>query len=492
MNDVFARIMDNLPVATESADGVHALGFPVGHFNEELDSQTRLNNHVRIRMGYHIPEGSPATEGRIVDFAAFPSSFAYTAQVPESGNMPECDANNEKTKVLYIDRAQKKDVDIVWTYSVEWVEMKDREWRTRWDVYFELGSGGDNVHWFSIINALLVVFFLSGMVGMILMRSLRKDINRYNRIPTEEEREEEREESGWKLVHADVFRPPAQLSMVFCVAIGTGVQLFGMAAITVLFAAIGFLSPSNRGNLMVAVLVLFVLMGVAGGYASSRCYKMFKGKRWQLNTTLTALLFPGAMFTMFFMLNLFVWGAGSDAAVPFGSMILVVFLWFGISVPLVFAGAWLGYRKPMIEFPVSTSNIPRPIPEQIWYMTTLVSCVVGGVLPFGAIFVELYFVLTSLWTDKYYYVFGFLLLAFVILIGTCAEITIVLCYFQLCAEDYNWYVTFHMGCRVSRRLNLEKTVKVILLGGGVRSWFLVRVVFMSLHTLRIITAHVLM
>ncbi len=41
--------------------------------------------------------------------------------------------------------------------------------------------------------------------------------------------------------------------------------------------------------------------------------------------------------------------------------------------------------------------------------------------------------------DQYYYVFGFLLLVFVILAVTCAEITIVLCYFQLCAEDYHWW-----------------------------------------------------
>ena len=117
-----------------------------------------------------------------------------------------------------------------------------------------------------------------------------------------------------------------------------------MSIITLAFAAIGFLSPSNRGNLMVALLVVFVLMGITAGYCSARTYKMFKGKRWQLCTTLTALLFPGITFGVFFLLNLFAWGAGSDAAVPFGSMMLVVVLWFGISVPLVFCGAWFGYR----------------------------------------------------------------------------------------------------------------------------------------------------
>lgn len=35
--------------------------------------------------------------------------------------------------------------------------------------------------------------------------------------------------------------------------------------------------------------------------------------------------------------------------------------------------------------------------------------------------------------------FGIVFLVFVILIVTCAEITIVLCYFQLCNEDYRWW-----------------------------------------------------
>merc|ERR1711998_412198 len=62
----------------------------------------------------------------------------------------------------------------------------------------------------------------------------------------------------------------------------------------------------------------------------------------------------------------------------------------------------------------------------------------GGILPFGAIFIELFF-MTSVWLQRFYYVFGFLMLVLLILLLTCAEISIVLCYFQLCNEDYNWW-----------------------------------------------------
>jgi hypothetical protein len=42
-------------------------------------------------------------------------------------------------------------------------------------------------------------------------------------------------------------------------------------------------------------------------------------------------------------------------------------------------------------------------------------CLLTGVLPFGSIFMEAYFVLTSFWNYKFYYVYGFMLLVFIIL-----------------------------------------------------------------------------
>ena len=47
--------------------------------------------------------------------------------------------------------------------------------------------------------------------------------------------------------------------------------------------------------------------------------------------------------------------------------------------------------------------------------------------------------MSSVWLQRFYYVFGFLALVMLILLITCAEISIVLCYFQLCNEDYHWW-----------------------------------------------------
>lgn len=46
---------------------------------------------------------------------------------------------------------------------------------------------------------------------------------------------------------------------------------------------------------------------------------------------------------------------------PFVEIIEVLALWFCISVPMVFLGAYFGYRKPVEPYPVVTSNIPRQV-----------------------------------------------------------------------------------------------------------------------------------
>jgi transmembrane 9 superfamily member 2/4 len=134
-------------------------------------------------------------------------------------------------------------------------------------------------------------------------------------LPTDEEKAEEREESGWKLVHADVFRPPVDFPMLFCVLAGTGMQLIICSFFLVLFAAIGFLSPANRGSIMIGMLLLFVLMGSFAGFTSARLYKTFKGKQWQRCTLLTAIMYPGLVFAVFFGLDIVVWSYGSTGKI---------------------------------------------------------------------------------------------------------------------------------------------------------------------------------
>jgi len=205
------------------------------------------------------------------------------------------------------------------------------------------------------------------------------------------------------------------------------------------FSVLGFLSPDYRGGFLTAGVVLFVLMGLLAGYFSTRNYKLFKGTQFKKNTITTALFFPGIVFGIFTILNMVIAGQHSSGAVPFTTFLSLIGLWFGISVPLVFLGTYFANKKPVATDPVRTNQIPRQIPDQLWYMHPVFSILMGGILPFGAVFIELFFILSAIWGQQFYYIFGFLFMVFVILVVTCAEITIVMCYFQLCSEDYHWW-----------------------------------------------------
>ena len=74
-------------------------------------------------------------------------------------------------------------------------------------------------------------------------------------------------------------------------------------------------------------------------------FPAFGGEKWKSNVLLTAFLIPGIVFADFFVLNSVLWVKHSSAAIPFSTLIALLALWFGVSTPLVFLGAYFGYKK---------------------------------------------------------------------------------------------------------------------------------------------------
>ncbi|XP_046747460.1 transmembrane 9 superfamily member 2 isoform X2 [Diprion similis] len=443
-------IVDNMPVTwcypLENSRQYCSTGFPMGCLSKDVRSPTDmcnigynqpntyyLFNHVDLTITYHSGEteewgsGYSQKVGRIISVKVEPRSINHN---PSS---PDCESKSPLA-IRREDLSQSEKFDVLYTYHVTYVKNNTIKWSSRWDYILE-SMPQTNIQWFSILNSLVIVLFLSGMVAMIMLRTLNKDIARYNQI---ESGEDAQEEFGWKLVHGDVFRPPRK-GMLLSVLLGSGIQVFFMALITLAFACLGFLSPANRGALMTCAMVLYVCLGTPAGYVSARVYKSFGGEKWKSNVLLTSMLSPGIVFSSFFVMNLIFWINDSSAAVPFSTLVALLALWFGVSVPLTFVGSYFGFRKRPLEHPVRTNQIPRQIPEQSFYTQAVPGVVMGGVLPFGCIFIQLFFLLNSLWSSQVYYMFGFLFLVFLILVITCSETTILLCYFHLCAEDYHWW-----------------------------------------------------
>lgn len=79
----------------------------------------------------------------------------------------------------------------------------------------------------------------------------------------------------------------------------------------------------------------------------------------------------------------------------------LVAIWSLIACPLTFGGTMLGRHwsgKP--DFPCRVNQVPRQIPDKKWYLQPAVHVLLGGILPFGSIFIEMYFVFTSFWHYK--------------------------------------------------------------------------------------------
>jgi len=248
------------------------------------------------------------------------------------------------------------------------------------------------------------------------------------------------DESGWKQIHGDVFRAPPHL-LLFSALVGTGHQLSLLVFSVIIFSIIGTYYRT-RGSMLTAFIFLYAVTSFIGGYGAGGFYARNGGKNWIKSFLLTGGLFPGACFLMASLLNFVALGYGTLAAFPAGTIFAVLAIWVFISYPITFVGTvfgknWNGHP----DNPCRINPVPRRIPDRKWYLQPYVNVILGGILPFGSIFIEMYFVFTSVWHYKYYYVYGFMLLVYVILIIVTICVTVVSTYFLLNSEDYRWQWT---------------------------------------------------
>lgn len=218
--------VDELPGATsyrttDTGVKMYELGFRLGAKSDAGDAAVHLHNHFKLVIMYH--RDARSYEGyRIVGFEVYPRSLASVGDA-DACTVPIGDAAAPFVVPAGDDGAS---LTIPYSYSVEFIEEPDIEWNSRWDLY--LTNLDPHVHWFSIVNSILILLGMSCLVAVILFRTLRNEISEYN---SDEERDEQDEVTGWKLLHGDVFRPP-RYAWLLAVAVGSGVQLLSMVMMT--------------------------------------------------------------------------------------------------------------------------------------------------------------------------------------------------------------------------------------------------------------------
>uniref|UniRef100_A0A0D6QXN9 Transmembrane 9 superfamily member n=1 Tax=Araucaria cunninghamii TaxID=56994 RepID=A0A0D6QXN9_ARACU len=451
-------ILDNLPAmryTKQNGITIKWTGFPVG-FVSDQEKNHYIINHLNFKVLVHEYEDpgftligagdegmgiAPETDKskkksgfEVVGFEVVPCSVKRDPTVMSKHKMydivpsVQCDQEMQQQVI-------KEQEQITFTYEVSFVKS-DIRWPSRWDAYLKMD--GARVHWFSILNSLMVISFLAGIVFVIFLRTVRRDLTKYEELDKEAQAQMTEELSGWKLVVGDVFRAPTHPKLL-CVMVGDGVQITGMAAVTILFAALGFMSPASRGMLLTGMILLYLFLGIAAGYVAVKMWRTIQGDSagWRSVAWSVACFFPGIVFLILTILNFILWGSHSTGAIPISLYFILLSLWFCISVPLTLLGGFMGTRSEAIQYPVRTNQIPREIPARKYPSWLLV--LGAGTLPFGTLFIELFFIMSSIWLRRFYYVFGFLFVVLILLVIVCAEVSVVLTYMHLCVEDWQWW-----------------------------------------------------
>ncbi|KAE8682003.1 Transmembrane 9 superfamily member 3 [Hibiscus syriacus] len=304
-----------------------------------------------------------------------------------------------------VDLTEDKEVDAEFMYSVKWKET-DTAFDKRMDKYSMSSSLPHHleIHWFSIINSCVTVLLLTGFLATILMRVLKNDFIKYGK---DEEAADDKEETGWKYIHGDVFRfpkyklylllvldlehsyllckDPIYLFLIICMIIRS-VFIF-------MLALVGVFYPYNRGALFTALVVIYALTSGIAGYTSTSFYCQLEGNNWVVTSPLLVL---GGI-------------AGKNSKVKF-------------------------------QAPCRTIKYPREIPPLPWYRNAIPHMAMAGFLPFSAIYIELYYIFAGIWGHRIYTIYSILFIVFIILLIVTAFITVALAYFQLAAEDHEcWW-----------------------------------------------------
>lgn len=323
------------------------------------------------------------------------------------------------------------------TYSAKWfpTDTKYSDRGTRQQKFFPQHL---EIHWLSIVNSIILVFLLLGFVVLILLRVLKSDFARYN-LTDEDGDEMDQDDNGWKIVNTDVFRFPSHKSILSAI-LGNGSQFLTLGFGIIFLALLGFFNVHRHHSMNSASVLLYALTCCVAGFVSSRFFRQLGGKNWVWNIVLTGSLFAVPFFVVWSVVNSVAWYHGSTQALPFTTIVLLMFIWLIVGFPLTVLGGICGKNTAgAFDAPCRTKNIAREIPPCPWYRSLTVHMAIGGFLPFSAISVELYYIFATVWGREAYTLYGVLLVVFFILISVTACISVALTYFQLSSEDYRWW-----------------------------------------------------
>merc|ERR1712216_992451 len=162
-------------------------------------------------------------------------------------------------------------------------------------------------HWLWVLNSSLLVVLLTGLLSLILLRTLKNDVARYlhlDQLDAEElaqarkdGMDDEIDDSGWKRIRFNVFRSPSW-PMLYAAIVGCGAQILMIVTCILFLAVVGYFYPGNQGRLYVAIMVLYLPTAYIAGFIATSNLVSFKATSgesvdWMKTCALVTFLYAG-------------------------------------------------------------------------------------------------------------------------------------------------------------------------------------------------------
>ena len=398
-------------------------GIPLGFIENNI---TYIYNYYKIDIELneviiYDQYNDPHRKYNIIGFYIEPFSIKFneTNKCIKNNNFEKQEfLNNEYINFYY-------DVNYIYT-NIKYDDRIDKYYLTN-----------NTIHWNSISISCFMITFLSLILIYIFFHSIKSDKNINNaRIISDDEINE----YGWRNIALEVFRTPGNSEFLFS-ALGLGVQLFFMLFYTLLFVSIGILKPRNGGSYFTIMIMLYIICGLFSGIVSSKFYKMVNGRYWILLMIISFIFFPIIFIIFIIVLDIIYKKENSSVFIEINNIISLIRLWFFLSNPLIFIGQAYGYIQEKTKLPCKVSPLPILIHHENipWYLRIRYAWIFTGFPSFFSIFVELFYIMDSLWRQNIYSLDKYLLYSLFVLIITSSEIAILFTYFNLCKGDYRWW-----------------------------------------------------
>lgn len=448
-------IDDDLPAATTFISTTdhkkyYGSGFPLGYYDEEED-KVYLHNHLMFVIRFHAIDDDHFT---IVGFEVYPRSVS-------DYHCPG--AKRDYENYILVEPEQDDELQYLpFTYSVYWREEFDVEWKDRFDFFFNNGELSNEVsskfHWISLANSFGIVILASFIVVFIFIKISHNgraglDADKFGKRLTTDNT------SVLPLIASKWLQPETTKKIRFLIIlVSMGVQC--------IFSIVGALATSCslnklhdvRNSVLSMTLFLFVLGAAAASYVGSSLLirTNIQSRRGSIRKTqvkynplfavMCGCALPGIVMISTFILNSIVWAHDSTNALPFGTLVLFIFLYFIVCIPLSYIGGHIAakhmtYKVGRPDDRSEESMFSESVGGSLSRFKTkgkrfaadsfaVLLVLISGIFPFIIIYVELEFVYKSVWLEKttFYYYYGFLLANIVLLCVVVCEIAIIACY----------------------------------------------------------------